>query len=70
METLKFWARPAIIAGLWIALASFTLAELTTVVPSLRSAPAAEPAPRLREARQRPVFRTRTQSASRAAVTP
>ena len=36
METLRFWARPAIIAGLWIAAASFTLAELTTVLPSLR----------------------------------
>jgi len=40
METLRFWARPAIIAGLWIAAASFTLAELTTVLPSLRAAPA------------------------------
>jgi hypothetical protein len=40
LETIKIWVRPAILAGLWIAAASFTLAELTTVLPSLRAAPA------------------------------
>jgi len=36
MENIKIWVRPVILAGLWIAAASFTLAELTTVLPSLR----------------------------------
>jgi hypothetical protein len=67
VETLKFWARPAVIAGLWIAATSFTLSELTTVVPSLRSA--SSPAPRLRDAKQHTV-RARAQSSSRAAVAP
>jgi hypothetical protein len=49
VETLKFWVRPAVIVALWTAAASFTVSELATVVPSLRSA--AAQAPRLREAR-------------------
>jgi len=67
VETLKFWARPAVIAGLWLAATSFTLSELTTVVPSLRSA--SPPLPRVRDARQQSV-RARAQSGSRAAVAP
>jgi hypothetical protein len=67
VETLKFWARPAVIAGLWIAATSFTLSELATVVPSLRSA--SSPAPRFRDAKQRSL-RARAQSSSRAAVAP
>ena len=67
MDNLKFWARPAIVAGLWIAATSFTLAELTTVVPSLRSA--GPPAPQLRDAKQHKV-RARAQSSSQAAVAP
>ena len=67
MDNLKFWARPAIIAGLWIAATSFTLAELTTVVPSLRSA--APPTTQLRDAKQQ-IVRARAQSSSRAALAP
>ena len=67
METLKFWARPAVLAALWIAAASFTLSELTTVVPSLR--PASPPVPRLGDAKQHTV-RARAQSSNRAAVAP
>ena len=37
MKTLKFWASPALLAGLWILATSFTLSELATVAPSLRS---------------------------------
>ena len=68
METLKFWARPAILAGLWIAAASFTLAELTTVLPSLRAGPM--DAPRVRDAKQQSFVRARAQPGSRAAVAP
>jgi hypothetical protein len=67
VETLKFWARPAVIAALWIAATSFTLSELTTVVPSLRSA--SPPSGRSREAMQH-VVRARVQSISRAAIAP
>ena len=67
METFKFWARPALIAGLWIAATSFTLAELTTVVPSLRAA--SEDGPRSRDAKQEPV-RARAQPSSRVSVAP
>jgi len=68
VETFKFWARPALIAGLWIAATSFTLAELTTVVPSLRAA--SEDGPRFRDARQQPVLRARAQPGSRVSVAP
>lgn len=37
MKTLKLWAGPTIAAALWIAAAGFTIAELATVAPSLRS---------------------------------
>jgi len=67
VETLKFWVRPAVIAGLWIAATSFTLSELATVVPSLRSA--SPPVPRLGDAKQHTV-RARAQSSNRAAVAP
>jgi hypothetical protein len=68
VETFKFWARPALLAGLWIAAASFTLAELTTVVPSLQSV--GPPAPHFRDAKQH-TFRARAaQSSSRASLEP
>ena len=68
METFKFWARPALIAGLWIAATSLTLAELTTVVPSLRSV--GPTAPHFRDAKQH-TFRARAaQSSSRASAEP
>jgi hypothetical protein len=67
VETLKFWARPAVIAALWIAATSFTMSELTTVVPSLRSA--SPPSARFRDAKQQTV-RARALSSSRAAVAP
>jgi hypothetical protein len=35
---LTFWFRPAAAALFWIAVAATTLAELTTVAPSLRAA--------------------------------
>jgi hypothetical protein len=35
---LTFWIRPAAAALLWITIAAITLAELTTVAPSLRAA--------------------------------
>lgn len=35
---LTFWMRPAAAALLWITIAAITLAELTTVEPSLRAA--------------------------------
>jgi hypothetical protein len=68
VETLKFWARPAIIAALWIAATSFTVAELATVVPSLRSA--GPPAHQFRDAKQQSIVRARAQSSSRASVEP
>jgi hypothetical protein len=68
METFKFWARPAVVAGLWIAATSFTLSELSTVVPSLRAASA--PGPRVRDAKQQPVVRARAQQSSRLSVVP
>jgi hypothetical protein len=69
VETFKFWARPAVVAALWIATASFTLSELTTVVPALRSA-MLPPAPaRSRDTKQQFV-RARTSWSSRAAVAP
>ena len=37
---LTFWIRPAAAALFWIAVAATTLAELTTVAPSLRAAAA------------------------------
>ena len=66
METLKFWTRPALIAGLWIAATSFTLSELTTVMPSLRSASVDKP--RVRDAKQQPVVRARALSSSLSVV--
>jgi hypothetical protein len=68
METIKIWARPAILAGLWLAAASFTLAELTTVLPSLRAGPV--DAPRVRDAKPQSFVRARTQPGSRASVAP
>lgn len=38
---LTFWIRPAAAALFWIAVAATTLAELTTVGPSLQAAAAA-----------------------------
>ena len=32
------WIRSVVVALLWVVLAAFTLSELATVVPSLRSA--------------------------------
>jgi len=38
VQTINFWATPALIAVLWLAAASFALSELATVVPSLSAA--------------------------------
>jgi len=51
VKTLKLWARPALIVGFWILATSFTLSELATVGPSLRSA--GQRAPQAREAKLR-----------------
>jgi hypothetical protein len=37
MKTLEFWTAPAIFAALWISAMAFTLSELATLSPSLRS---------------------------------
>jgi len=51
VKTLKFWVHPAVIIGLWITASAFTLSELASVVPSLRST--RPQAPLVREAKQR-----------------
>jgi hypothetical protein len=37
VNTLKFWARPAVLVALWIVAAAFTLSQLTTVARLLLS---------------------------------
>jgi outer membrane lipopolysaccharide assembly protein LptE/RlpB len=51
VNTLSPWAGPAIAATLWVAAAGFTLSQLATVAPSLRTARAE--APRGRGSKQR-----------------
>jgi hypothetical protein len=43
VKTLKIWVGPAIAAVLWIAATGFTLSQLATVAPSLRSSRAELP---------------------------
>jgi hypothetical protein len=38
VKTLPLWFGPAIATALWIVIAGFTLSELATVGPALRSA--------------------------------
>ena len=62
MKTLRFYTGPALIIGLWIAATSFTLSELATVGPSLRST-RLQP-PRGRETKHR-VLEARAQPGAR-----
>jgi len=39
VKSFNVWIQPAVILGLWIAATSFTLSELATVAPTLRSIP-------------------------------
>ncbi|TMD63323.1 MAG: hypothetical protein E6I84_15885 [Chloroflexi bacterium] len=39
MKSFNVWIRPSLFLGLWIAATSYTLSELVTVAPVLRSIP-------------------------------
>jgi hypothetical protein len=68
VNMLKLWARPAIIASLWIIAAAFMLSELATVAPLLRSS-RAEP-PQAREPKQPPLGARRHATNRPAAFAP
>jgi len=40
VKSFNAWIRPAVFLGVWIAATSFTLSELATIAPTLRSIPA------------------------------
>jgi hypothetical protein len=42
---IRFWAYPAAVIALWLAVSAFTLSQLTTVIPSLTPQSPEQPAP-------------------------
>ena len=44
-KAIRFWAYPAAVIALWLAVSAFTVSQLTTVIPSLTAERSAESAP-------------------------
>jgi hypothetical protein len=65
VKTLKFWAPPAVLVALWIAVTAFTISELATIGPALGLAQLE--LPRVRESKQHGV-EARTQASNRNAI--